>query len=140
MGPNPYDCVLVERGNWRQTRTQGERCEHGWPSASSGEWPGTDSLPQRLSGEAASDTMILDFWIPEQWGDKFVLFKPPGLWYLFGQPQEQIRGGGLTLFREMKKSALWPEPRGPGGAGSSGWLHWVPVGDARGDLRWESFT
>lgn len=27
-------------------------------------------------------TLILDFWYPELWGNKFLLFKTPSLWYL----------------------------------------------------------
>lgn len=97
--------------------------------------------PSAALGEAASDTVILDFWIPEQWGDKFVLFKPPGLFMVFVWAALGTNTGrGPDTVPGNEEKCPVARAQGPGGAGSSGWLHWVPVGDAREDLRWKSFA
>lgn len=46
-----------------------------------GEGPETDSLSETPEGINPAHTLVLDFWPPELGGNKFLLLKPPGLWY-----------------------------------------------------------
>ena len=61
----PGMCMLRAKTTWGQSKKAAKRKERGL----SGKWP--------------LDTLILDVQPPEQWENKFLCFKPPGLWFFF---------------------------------------------------------
>ena len=61
----PGMCMLGGKTMWGQSKKAANRQERG------------------LSGKRPPDTLILDVQPPELWGNKFLCFKPPGLWFFF---------------------------------------------------------
>ena len=71
------------------------------------------SFPHSLRRNQPTDTLISDFWPPELWEiiDKFLLFKPPSLWYfVMGSPRKLIYGWNVCIhIKEWFLGREWTE-------------------------------
>lgn len=74
-----------------ETRVRRPGAKEGQQRQKPGQGPGTDSPSETPEGINPAYTLILDFWPPELGGSKFLLLKPPGLWYFVTAATELIQ-------------------------------------------------
>lgn len=88
-GPDSNRTGVYKREIWTQReKATGTR---KWPPMSQGERPGHVLPSPPTEGASLANTLIPDFWLPEPRGNKFLLFKSPGLCYFVTAAQALTR-------------------------------------------------